>query len=156
MSRAVSWRTPLSMAAWPAADRERWERAFVARDDLFAEIEGIGRRNETTWQMMVRGYGEWLRFLDHEGKLAGAVDPGSRITPAAVRAYHTALRDGRRDGTIVIALDGLAAAAPIVAPGRNWSWLRRFAQHLRATMTNRKEKQPRLVPIGRLYDLASS
>ncbi len=119
MSRAVGWRTPLPLAAWPAADREFWERTFEARDNLFAEIQGIGRRNETTWQMMARGYGEWLRFLDHEGLLAGAADPGSQIMPATVRAYHTALRDGRRDGTIVIALDNLAAAAPIVAPGRN-------------------------------------
>ena len=72
---------------------------------------------------------------------------------AEVRDYVAALRHGRLDATVVIAIDNLVAAAPIVAPGRDWSWLRRIAQHLRAGMKKRKEKQPRMVPIGRLYEL---
>ena len=153
MSRAVGWRTPLPLAAWPEIDRVRWGRAYQERDELFPTVAGVRRWNATTWTMVEKGYGEWLRHLDHEGKLDGAADPGGRITPAAVRAYLEALRPGRLDATVVIAIDCLAAAAPIVAPDRDWSWLRHVAQHLRGGMTNRKEKQPRIVPIGRLYQL---
>ena len=153
MSRRVGWRTPLPMAGWPELDRERWKQAYQERDELFPTMAGVRRWNPTTWNMVDKGYGEWLRYLDHEGKLAGATDPGDRITVAEVRNYIAALRNGRLDATVVIAIDNLAAAAPIVAPDRDWFWLRHVAQHLRAGMKNRKEKQPRIVPIGRLYVL---
>ena len=141
------------MAAWPALDRARWQEARAANNDLLPWEDDVREWGPTTWEMVERGYGAFLRYLDRKGRLHEAAEPGSRITKAEVRAYYAALKDGRRDATVVIAIDNLAAAAPIVAPDRDWSWLRQVAQHLRAGMKNRKEKQPRIVPIGRLYRL---
>ena len=59
MSRAVGWRTPLPLAAWPEIDRVRWGGAYQERDELFPtwRVSAAGTRRPGPWSKRVTASG---------------------------------------------------------------------------------------------------
>ncbi len=102
---------------------------------------------------MVKGYGRWLAWLDRNGLLDTQVAPGDRITPDRVRAYVTHLEAANASGTVIARIIELKVTAAIMDPGRDWSWIYRFASSMRVRHKPARPKRHRLVHIERLLNL---
>jgi hypothetical protein len=102
---------------------------------------------------MAKGYGRWLAWLDSKGLLDGQVAPGDRITPDRVRAYVGDLEAQNASGTVIARLIKLKVMAAIMDPGRDWSWIYRFASSVRVRHKPARPKRHRLVHIERLLNL---
>jgi integrase/recombinase XerD len=142
----------LTVAAWPTADRLLWQAALVPGDILEpggdrARYSAISNRN------VARSYGRWLGWLDHTGQLQADVPPGSRLTREAVVAWLAALQGYNGTATQLSRLEQLYQAALIMAPGTDWSWIRRLASRIRANHRPVRPKRPRMVSAAELYGL---
>lgn len=147
------WRRALPVAEWPAADREAWREALGGGGDVFGPAGPARRWRPRTRAMVEEGYGHWLRFLEREGAPDPGAAPAGRVTPAVVARYAAALREGCRDATVAMRVKAVRDAARALAPGRDWTWLRRAARGLEAGIRSRKAKLPRLRPARRLLEL---
>jgi len=101
---------------------------------------------------MEKGYGRWLACLDSRGLLDAQVAPGDRITPDRVRAYVGHLEAENASGTVIARIIELNVMAAIMDPGRDWSWIYRFASSMRVQHKLARPKQHRLVQIERLLN----
>jgi integrase/recombinase XerD len=137
---------------WPQWDRRQWQSALQAGDLL--EPGGCrAERSPFSNRAMVKGYGRWLAWLDSRGLLDVQVAPGDRITPDRVRAYVGDLEAQNASGTVIARLTELKVMAAIMDPGRDWSWIYRFASSMRARHRPARPKRHRLVHVERLLDL---
>jgi integrase/recombinase XerD len=135
---------------WPEADRCSFDAA-LQQGDVFDDEAGAGAH----WSFGTRrhaesGYGRWLAYLrDH---IAGALDepPIERLTRDRIRAFIAVLRDEVRMTTAASIIDGVYQTARIMAPDRNWDWLRRYQRRLQneAEPLNR---YPALTPTPETY-----
>ena len=101
---------------------------------------------------MEKGYGRWLACLDSRGLLDSQVAPGDRITPDRVRAYVGHLEAENASGTVIARIIELKVMAAIMDPGRDWSWIYRFASSMRVQHKPARPKRHRLVQIERLLN----
>jgi integrase/recombinase XerD len=137
---------------WPQWDRRQWQSALQPGDPL----EPGGNRAERSPfsnRAMVKGYGRWLAWLDSRGLLDAEVAPGDRITPDRVRAYVGHLEAENASGTVIARIIELKVTAVVMDPGRDWSWIYRFASSMRIRHKPARPKRHRLVDITRLLDL---
>jgi integrase/recombinase XerD len=137
---------------WPQWDRTQWQAALQVGDPL--EQGGCrAERSSFSNRAMVKGYGRWLAWLDRNGLLDTQVAPGDRITPDRVRAYVTHLEAANASGTVIARIIELKVTAAIMDPGRDWSWIYRFASSMRVRHKPARPKRHRLVHIERLLNL---
>ncbi len=137
---------------WPQWDRSQWQSALQAGDPL--EQGGCrAERSPFSNRAMVKGYGRWLAWLDARGLLDAQVAPGDRITPDRVRAYVGHLEAENASGTVIARIIELRVTAAIMDPGRDWSWIYRFASSMRVRHKPARPKRHRLVHIERLLNL---
>jgi integrase len=137
---------------WPQWDRSRWQSALQVGDPL--EQGGCrAERSPFSNRAMQKGYGRWLAWLDSRGLLDAQVAPGDRITPDRVRAYVIHLQAENASGTVIARIIELKVTATIMDPGRDWSWIYRFASSMRVRHKLARSKRQRLVHIERLLNL---
>jgi hypothetical protein len=134
----------LKVEAWPASDRDLWERAF-APSGIFDDggvFEGwsAGTRGFHTQQ-----YGTWLSFIFRHRADLVEVAPCSRITKDTVSAYIAEAMDRVGLRTIANFLLSLATVARGFSPGRDWEWLLRVAWKIYRRSEPTKLKTP--IPI---------
>src|SRR6266481_4404349 len=136
---------------WPQWDRRQWESALQAGDPL--EQGGCrAKRSPFSNRAMAKGYGRWLAWLDSKGLLDAQDAPGDRITPDRVRAYVGHLETENASGTVIVRIIELKVMAAVMDPGRDWSWIYRFASSMRVQHTPARPKRHRLVQIERLLN----
>src|ERR1700746_1344194 len=136
----------------PLWDRRQWQSAVQAGDVL--EQGGCrAERSPFSNRAMVKGYGRWLALLDSIDLLDAQVSPGDRITPDRVRAYVGHLEAENASGTVIARIIELKVTAAIMDPGRDWSWIYRFASSMRVRHKPARPKRHRLVPIERLLNI---
>lgn len=143
----------LPVKQWPAADRDAFAMAY-APGDIFDETAGPGAHlTAGTRTKIETGYKRWLGFLarHHPGDLTLA--PAERITRSRVRAYIETLEGEVRATTLAIYIDDLHYAARLIAPDRDWDWLRALKSRLQAR-AKPEDRFDRLVPPWLLLDLA--
>lgn len=150
-------RACLKLEDWPVLDRQLW-LAAVAPADPFADGGGTRALHRSrSNKKIVQNYGRWLTFLTGQGLLDPHGHPADRITLEAVKAYvveMTALQN--RKNTILGRLQDLGVMAHVIAPTRDWSFIKRLASWMRAKPERPRDKRSRLVGSDELYDLGLS
>jgi integrase/recombinase XerD len=136
---------------WPQWDLRQWQSALHDGDPL--EQVAAGRTiHRFSNRAMEKGYGRWLACLDSRDLLDAQVAPGDRITPDRVRAYVGHLEAENASGTVIARIIELKVMAAIMDPGRDWSWIYRFASSMRVQHKPARPKRHRLVQIERLLN----
>ena len=135
---------------WPESDRLAFDAAFQQGDVFDDEAGAAAHWSFGTRRHAESGYGRWLSYLrDH---VAGALDelPIERLTRERVRAFIAILRDEVRMSTAASIIDGVYQTARIMAPDRDWDWIRRIQRRLQneAEPLNR---YPALSPTPETY-----
>jgi integrase/recombinase XerD len=140
---------------WPEPDRRLWRAALQPGDIL--EDGGVRANYSDVSNLAVAtGYGRWLSWLDCHGLLDSRVKPVERITPRRVRDYITALEAVNATQTLLNRLQELRAAAQVMGPHKDWSWINDMASRIRARHRPARPKRPRLIATRELFDLGLS
>lgn len=127
----------LACADWPAADRARWLRAQI-REDPFDDRGTLVDLAPATIRNFEGTYGQFLSWLDSVGELDPDTPLEDRVTRERVGRFILDKRERCRASTIHLDLQFLKAACRAMAPGHDWSWIRRHplaptAQEVRAS-----------------------
>lgn len=131
--------------AWPVEHQARWQAAIRRNpvDDEFAEHGAAAHLRDTTRAQMVRHYGRWL----HSMRQAGLPDG---VSPEAVRHYVREMQSsGLAVSTIAINVHGLYCIIRVIEPDRDWRWLRKTSDNLKAHARKAPKRK-----FGRLVDPA--
>jgi hypothetical protein len=143
----------LPEADWPRGDLLLFEQAFTA-GDIFEDAAGAGGHlRERSKRTIIFGWRRFLGFLTAEHPddlLLAAVE---RITPERVRSYIEHLSStGIRESSVAITVTQVYNAARLVAPDREWGWLKAVKRRLHAR-AKPQDRFDRLVPAHRTLDL---
>jgi integrase/recombinase XerD len=141
----------LPVNEWPEADRAAFRVAYEA-GDVFDGTAGPGAHlAEGTRRAIEFTYRRWLGFLtpNHPGDLSMA--PAERITPERVRGFIDHLNAEIGPSSVAVACDRLYAAARLIAPTADWSWLRSIKARL-AARAMPQDRFDRLVPPWQTLD----
>jgi len=137
-------------AAWPEADRRAWQAALQKGDVL--EPGGAGAAwAMRTKHMIAKGYGRWLTWLEHNDLLEPCRTPVDRVTPERIAQYSADLRVVNAPYTVLTRVRELRRALRAMAPGNDWSWLRRVESRLWRAAVPMRNKRSRVVPPSRLF-----
>ncbi|MBT5771145.1 MAG: site-specific integrase [Rhodospirillaceae bacterium] len=131
---------------WPDKDQQAWTAALAPGDILDGTVGAGFHWSAQTREKYRKGYGRWLTFLKTSGRLDAGAEPGSRITPQNVRAYIEELQKMVCSWTLWGRLGELLAAAKVIAPHEDWSWLRNVVRHFESSVKASRNKLPRLRP----------
>jgi integrase len=137
---------------WPEPDQTLWRTALLP-GDLFENGGARAGYSHFSNRAVVAGYGRWLKWLEAQGVLHGGFSPGDRITPSRVRAYVADLEKDNASQTLLNRLQQLHAAAGVMAPHQDWSWINRIASTIRARHRPARPKWQRWVPLSVLFEL---
>jgi integrase len=135
------------VAEWPALDRAVWARALEPYDPLDDEVGYAGRWKPGTIGAIENGYGRWLTWLELEGQLDPAVEPGERATEARVRAYLASLEAaGLADYSRALRLQQLGNALKAMNPAMDMRWIQRASSRIHGSARPVREVVGRLRP----------
>ena len=141
----------LPFGDWPVEDQTAWQAAFVA-GDIFDGDGGPGAHFSPGSRKSIQtAYRRWLGFLKESHPETLAMSPADRMTPGIVRDYIEALATSVSASTVAIYATHLSYAARLIAPDRDWDWLRATASRLQARAGN-SDRFDRLVPPWRILD----
>ena len=121
-------------------------RAAYIPGDLFDGTAGPGAHlAEGTRKAIEFTYRRWLGFLNANYPDDLSIAPADRITPERVRAFIDYLSPQIKPNTVAITVQRLRAAARLINPTMDWTWLKSLYSRLacRAWTTDRFD---RLVP----------
>ena len=144
-------RKVVPVQAWPPHDREAW-RAASDPGDIFADAPGYHRLNERSLQSIAGGYGRWIGYLHATEPAALLLDPADRVTELRARDYASHLAATLAPGGLWNYLKNLHAAVRLMAPARDWRWLRAMVAAVERDLRPRS-KRHLLVEVSRLVDL---
>lgn len=135
---------------WPAADKTSW--GFLSRQGEAWEPAGRG----TVWtpktlNMVMEGYGAWLRWLSEHERNTLFVDPLERITRDRVRSYCDAIGKQLAPPTAQMRLQRLGQAATGFSESAEFRWIFRAANRLKPVST--KNKRARMQPAHKVAEL---
>jgi site-specific recombinase XerD len=109
---------------WPPEDRRLFESAY-APGDIFDDNRGPGTHlAESTRQAIWFGWRRWLGFLKTHSPADLDLPAPDRITPQRVQAYVEHLGVGMTPTSVGTMVAQLYDGARLIAPNRDWSWLR--------------------------------
>src|SRR3954468_13128821 len=116
----------LKLADWPLADRDAWPNACRPRQGLkrggaAAPLAPITRKD------LERRYGYFLTYLKERGELDPSAEAAAQITPEAVEGYLAHVEPLWSPVTIARTLFKLTRMGTLLAPDRDWAWLREIA-----------------------------
>jgi integrase len=140
------------LADWPDPDRRLWQAALIP-GNLLDDGGARSRYSDLSNLAVVTGYGRWLTWLGCQGLLESRVKPDERITPPRVSDYVTALETVNATQTVLNRLEELRAAALVMGPHQDWSWINNIVSRVRARHRPARPKRPRLVAVRELFDL---
>jgi len=142
----------LPVEEWPVRDRDAWDSATEAGDLL--EVGGPASQwSAANHKKTSKGYGRFLTWLDGEGLLSSSCSPADRVTQEHVAAYVESLSARNRGYTVPDRIQELYDAIRVMAPDRDWAWLRRIGAAIRARTRPAKSKRERIQPPHLLADL---
>jgi len=130
---------------WPIPDRCAWRAATTKGDILEPGGDGadwapLSRRK------IAKGYARWLTWLNTHQLLDPAAAPAARITPDRVRDYVLELKNINAPYTVLARVQELYQAIRVMAPERDWAWLRRIETRVRHGAVSVRNKRQRVVP----------
>ena len=128
----------LPIAEWPAPDASAWAAALEPGEVLEpggpAAHWSLASRRKTS-----NGYGRFLGWLDNIGNLDPACAcPTERVTQQQAAAYVDHLLARNRGYTVLCRVQELYDAIRVMAPGRDWTWLRKMGSAIRSRTSQQK------------------
>jgi integrase len=142
----------LKVGEWPDADRHAWEDACRPGSRLkpggaASYLAQVSRDD------YARRYGEFLGFLQRNGRLDREAAEAALVTPSNVEAYITELTGRVRSVTVWNCISKLRRAAKLLAPTADLAWLAEIEKDLALVMEPRSKFDrlvftPRLVEAG--------
>src|SRR5436190_18153301 len=133
------------VAEWPNLDRLAWQAA-ITEGDLLETGGGGSEWAPCSRQKIAKGYGRWLTWLGIRGLLGPKTDPAERVTRDAVRDYVADLRIANNAPYTVLArVQELYQAIRVMAPERDWAWLREMEGRVRYGAASIRNKRLRVV-----------
>jgi site-specific recombinase XerD len=102
---------------------------------------------------VAEGYGRWISWLAENGALDPHSSPGERVEPDRVRAYVDALRAINAPATVLSRIQELYLALTVIAPERDWTWIRQIETRFKRTVVPALNKRTGLPSSERLYAL---
>jgi len=136
---------------WPTIDREAWERACVPARRL-KPGGSAAHVKPSTQASIVRAYGYLLDSCLRNGIFDKNAEPAGHVTPAIADAFVHELHGRVGSVTRAIYVEKIGRMARILAPGRDFAWLREIESDLRYEARPRP-KHHRIVPSHRLLKL---
>jgi hypothetical protein len=110
---------------WPALDRDIWDRSLTANGPLdFGATQA--RIARPTVEGRRKTYAALLTFLRDHQALDPDISPGDRITPDIIDDYVVHQRFRLRPSSLHEEINRLATVLGVMAPGKDWCWLRRL------------------------------
>jgi integrase len=140
------------LGEWPEPDQTLWQAALLPRV-IFEDGGARAGYSHFSNREVVRGYGRWLSWLERQGLLDLGQSSARRITPPRVRAYLTDLEKDNATQTLLNRLQQLRAAAQVMDPHQDWSWINTIASTIRARHRPARSKLQRLFHLRTLFDL---
>jgi integrase/recombinase XerD len=141
----------LPVHEWPEADRAAFRAAYEP-GDLFDGTAGPGAHLAAGTRRMTKfSYRRWLGFLKANYPNDLSIPPAERITPKRVRAFINHLSAQIGPSSVAVAADRLYAAARLIAPTADWSWLKSIKARL-ASRALSQDRFDRLVPPWQTLD----
>ena len=142
----------LPEADWPPEDRLLFENAF-ASGDIFDDNVGAGAHlAQGTRRTILFGWRRWLGFLAAEHPDDIQLPAVDRIAPDRVRDYVEHLNVDYGATSVAMTVTELSDAARLIAPDRDWSWLRALKRRLHAR-ARPQDRFERLVSPHKTLDL---
>jgi hypothetical protein len=142
----------LPVALWPPQDHCLFDAAY-APGDVFDDTGGAGQHLSPATRTSIRfAWRRWLAFLDQYHREDLAMNPADRITPERVGAYVEHLRRQVAASSVACSVAHLHAGARLVAPDRDWAWLKALQTRLQA-QAQPKDRFDRLTPAHKTLDL---
>jgi integrase len=139
---------------WPEADQAAWRKA-VQEADPFAANTPAASWSERSRLKTARGYGRFLAWQSEKG-LDPEQAPGDRVTAPVVKTYIADLARINGDFTVLCRVQELCDAIRVIAPDRDWGWLRQIQNALRARSVSVRDKRARMQPAGELVKLGKA
>jgi integrase len=140
----------LKLADWPLADQQALANACRPRQGLkrggaAAPLAQITRKD------LERRYGYFLTYLEERGELDLSAKAAAQITPEAVEGYLVHVRPLWSSVTVAQTMFKLTRMGTLLAPDRDWSWLREIACDC-DLVAHPKPRFDRIVTSERLVD----
>jgi integrase len=136
--------------SWPAADREAWQEACRPHVRLQRGGPAAGMK-PVTQADLARRYGYFLNHLDRRGVLDLASQAGAQVTPGAVEIFLAEIQIIWRSVTQAQSVCKLRRMAEILAPDRDFSWLKEIEKDLDLVACPR-ERFDRIITTERLVE----
>jgi integrase/recombinase XerD len=130
---------------WPPADGRDWEAA-ITKGDILEPGGGGANWAPFSRRKIAKGYARWLTWLESHRLLDPKAAPADRITPERVRDYVAELRHINAPYTVLARVQELYQAMRVMAPERDWAWLRRIEARVRHRAVSVRNKRQRFVP----------
>jgi integrase/recombinase XerD len=142
----------LPYAAWPEADRIRWEAALKKGPDLFDDQGVAAHVAERTRQQIQYAYGKFLAFLRVRHGMLLALPPAERLNRKIIRDYVKWQPKTCGGITLSIYLFHSWFALRYLYPGDDWAWLLTSSKRIK-DQAKPKPQQHHLVTSEVLYSL---
>ena len=139
----------LKPGLWPEADRRAWEAAQYQGDVLEPGGGAAGWAPHTRTKIE-KGYGRWLTWLTGKDLLDPLASPAERVTPDRLAQYVAELRQLNAPYSVLARVQELYQAMIVIAPEKDWTWIRRIETRVRHTVTPSRNKRERVVPVEKL------
>jgi integrase/recombinase XerD len=142
-------RLPLEL--WPPVDRSAWKRA-TAPVDYFDDLAPAARWSVKTRYQAQAAYGRWLAFVQAHFPETLQLPPEECVAPARVRVYVEALATRVTPMSIAAELGHLVLMLSVLAPQRDWTWLRQWQYRYQKRAVAREKRHKMVHPV-RLLEL---
>jgi integrase len=145
-------RSCLRVDDWPAPDRAAWAAA-IQPGDLLEPGGPASHWSPASRRKTASGYGRYLAWLNAKSSLDPSCPPADRVTKEQVSAYVADLSARNRGYTVLCRVQELYDAIRVMAPDRDWAWLRRIGSAVRSRTQPARSKVGRVLPPHLLAEL---
>jgi integrase len=140
----------LPVAEWPEADRLAWEAACCPGERL-RRGGAAAHMKPATQRDLARHYRYFLDHLQRHGVCLSDSSAAELVTPERVTTYLAELQGRVGSVTCHTCISKICRMAGLLAPGRDFGWLRAIEADLNLTKVPRS-KYPRLVASSAIVE----
>lgn len=134
------------VALWPRQDRELWEAASTPTCILEDSGGELTHLSVISQRKTAKGWGRFISHLAMHDPGSLSETPADRLTPSRIRHYVRRLETlGNSSATILCRLQELGDAARVLAPEGGFTFINRFASHVRGRHRPAREKHSRVM-----------
>lgn len=145
----------LKLHDWPLTDRVRWCNA----DQLTSFLSGpqpVRKWSPKFRRIVMQGYGQYLSCLLRHGLLDADQAPEDRVSPERIAMFVDELQGRVSSWSVAMMVEGCLRMLVVMAPDRDWSWLRTIVSKLKTIAKGERDKRAHMVDARQLLALGIS